>query len=108
MASSAIPLETYEKVQVLIRIGNRAVHEAQEENRRLGIPNVYSINGVLYWELPSGGCRRRDLGGCRDVHTGATRRRPPGHVPASKWRQSPSGVARRTDEAIAELGCAMP
>lgn len=29
------------------RIGNRAVHKAQEENRRLGIPNWYSINGKI-------------------------------------------------------------
>lgn len=31
-------------------IGNRAVRKAQEENRRLGIPNVYSHNGVIYYE----------------------------------------------------------
>lgn len=29
------------------RIGNRAVHQAQEENRRLGIPNWYSIGGKI-------------------------------------------------------------
>lgn len=29
------------------RIGNRAVHKAQEENRRLGIANWYSINGKI-------------------------------------------------------------
>lgn len=29
------------------RIANRAVHKAQEENRRLGVPNWYSINGVI-------------------------------------------------------------
>jgi hypothetical protein len=54
MASTSIPLEVYEKVQELIRIGNRGVRAAQEENRRLGIPNVYSINGILYYELPNG------------------------------------------------------
>jgi hypothetical protein len=36
------------------RIGNRAVRKAQEENRRLGIPNTYSHRGQLYFELPSG------------------------------------------------------
>lgn len=36
------------------RIGNRAVQKAQEENRRLGIPNTYSHRGQLYFELPSG------------------------------------------------------
>lgn len=29
------------------RIGNRAVRKAQEENRRLGIANWYSINGKI-------------------------------------------------------------
>lgn len=60
MANTTIPLETYEKVQELIRIGNRATHKAQEENRALGIPNVYSINGILYYELPSGELSRDD------------------------------------------------
>ena len=29
------------------RIANAAVHKAQEENRRLGVPNWYSIGGVI-------------------------------------------------------------
>ncbi|MCY7344817.1 MAG: hypothetical protein LH614_01245 [Pyrinomonadaceae bacterium] len=33
------------------RIGNRAVHRAQEENRKLGIPNWYSINGEIISDL---------------------------------------------------------
>lgn len=60
MASTSIPLETFEKIQELMRIGSRAVREAQEENRRLGIPNVYSINGILYYELPNGELSRED------------------------------------------------
>jgi len=36
------------------RIGQEAVHDAQEESRRLGVPNVYCINGILHYELPSG------------------------------------------------------
>ena len=39
------------------RIGNRAVHKAQEENRRLGIPNVYSINGTIFFQMPDGSIR---------------------------------------------------
>lgn len=46
--------EIYEKVVQTVRLGNRAVHQAQEENRRLGIPNVYSKNGKLYFEMPDG------------------------------------------------------
>lgn len=47
-------LEAYERLLKITRIGNRAVHKAQEENRRKGIPNVYSRNGKRYWELPDG------------------------------------------------------
>ena len=36
------------------RIGKLAAQEAQEENRRLGLPNTYSRNGVNYYELPDG------------------------------------------------------
>ena len=38
----------------LRRIGKRAVQKAREENRRLGIPNVFSRDGKIYYELPSG------------------------------------------------------
>jgi hypothetical protein len=60
MASTSIPKQTYEKVQDLMRIANRAVRAAQEENRRRGIPNVFSINGILYYELPNGDLSRTD------------------------------------------------
>lgn len=38
----------------LLAIVNRAVYEAQQENRRLGIPNVYEINGTIIWQMPDG------------------------------------------------------
>ena len=38
----------------LFQIVSKAVHIAQEENRRLGIPNVYVLNGKLVWQLPDG------------------------------------------------------
>jgi hypothetical protein len=41
----------------ITRIGNRAVRKAQEENRRLGIPNVYCINGKMIFEMPDGTIR---------------------------------------------------
>jgi hypothetical protein len=37
-----------------LRIFNNAVHKAQQRNREMGIPNVYSRNGHLYYELPDG------------------------------------------------------
>ena len=38
----------------LTRIANRAVHKAQEENRKNGIPNMYVINGKQVWQMPDG------------------------------------------------------
>jgi len=49
-----LPIEIYRSAAELQRIGNRAVREAQEESRRLGVPNVYSLNGKVYYELPNG------------------------------------------------------
>ena len=34
----------------MTQIANQATQNAQEENRRLGIPNVYSINGIVVYE----------------------------------------------------------
>lgn len=53
-------LETYKWAREILRIGNRAVKKAQEENRRKGIPNVYDINGHLYYELPNGELTTKD------------------------------------------------
>ncbi len=49
-----LPIEIYRNAAELQRIGNRAVREAQEESRRMGVPNVYSLNGKVYYELPNG------------------------------------------------------
>ncbi len=47
-------LTEFVNVNRILRIGRRATKKAQEDNRRMGIPNVYSINGQLYYELPNG------------------------------------------------------
>lgn len=47
-------LKLYERVSEFLRIGNDAVHSAQEENRKLGIPNVYGINDKIIFEMPDG------------------------------------------------------
>jgi hypothetical protein len=54
MLKTTISEEALRKGEELERIGNAATQAAQEENRRLGIPNVYSIDGILYYELPNG------------------------------------------------------
>ncbi|MEA3383864.1 MAG: hypothetical protein U9Q20_04200 [Campylobacterota bacterium] len=35
-------------------IGNNAVREAQRKSLENGIPNSYSKNGVIYYQLPDG------------------------------------------------------
>lgn len=47
LKKKGVKSETLRKGAEFTRIGNRAVHKAQEENRRLGIPNWYSINGKI-------------------------------------------------------------
>lgn len=60
MHNDKLSLETLEWTNEMLRIGNRAVKRAQEENRKKGIPNVYDINGHLYYELPNGELTRED------------------------------------------------
>ncbi|MFD2532056.1 hypothetical protein [Gracilimonas halophila] len=38
----------------ITKIGNRAVHKAQEENRKQGIPSVYAKKGNIYYQFPNG------------------------------------------------------
>ncbi len=54
MRQDELSLETYKQARKFRQICNRAVKRAQEENRKKGIPNVYDINGHLYYELPNG------------------------------------------------------
>ncbi|MBD3334614.1 MAG: hypothetical protein GF355_03775 [Candidatus Eisenbacteria bacterium] len=54
MNDRPLSLKTYRRAAELLRIGRRAVRKAQEESHRLGVPNVYSHNGRLYYELPDG------------------------------------------------------
>jgi hypothetical protein len=46
--------ESQKKLNEMNRIFRIAVRKAQEESRRMGVPNVYSINGQLHYELPNG------------------------------------------------------
>ncbi len=38
----------------IVAIGNKAVKKAQNESRQKGVPNVYSNDGKIFYELPSG------------------------------------------------------
>lgn len=58
--NSEVSEEAYREMVKLTRIGNRAVRRAQEENRKQGIPNVYSIRGHIYYERPDGTLTQKD------------------------------------------------
>ena len=51
---SKISSETYQRMAEFVRIGNRGVQQAQAENHRLGLPNIYSRNGKIVYEMPNG------------------------------------------------------
>lgn len=52
--NNKISAETYEWMAEVVRIGNRAARQAREENRRFGLPNIYSRDGVIIYEMPDG------------------------------------------------------
>ena len=54
MSGRLFDLQFYYEAMEIRRIGSRAVREVQEENRQLGIPNVYCLHGLLYYEHPDG------------------------------------------------------
>ncbi|MEK8016855.1 MAG: hypothetical protein VSS75_008300 [Candidatus Parabeggiatoa sp.] len=44
----------YHLRDLILKSGNYAVKKAQEKSLKKGIPNVYSKNGRIYYELPNG------------------------------------------------------
>lgn len=59
-AVPSMPPDVLSRGDEFTRIGNIAVQKAQAESRRLGVPNVYFINGEPWYELPSGELSRED------------------------------------------------
>jgi hypothetical protein len=54
MAELLKNIDTFTKADELMRICRSAVRKALAKKRRLGVANVYSINGKRYFELPNG------------------------------------------------------
>ncbi len=50
-AESEVSEKTLREMARYQRIANDAVQKAQDENRRLGIPNWYSINGEIISDI---------------------------------------------------------
>lgn len=46
-----VSIKTLREMLRYQKIGNEAIRKAQEENRRLGIPNWYSINGEIISDI---------------------------------------------------------
>lgn len=49
-----------EDSDALLRIFNRGVANAIEENKRFGIPSVFSINGTIVYQMPDGTVKMRE------------------------------------------------
>lgn len=60
MQAPDLDKKTLEEAIDFTRIGNRAVQKAQEESRRLGVPNVYTFNGIIHYERPDGSLTTED------------------------------------------------
>jgi len=54
MAEVLQDMATYQIADELMRVCRSAVRKAQAESRRLGVANVYSFDGQLFYELPNG------------------------------------------------------
>ncbi len=59
MSESLENTEMFRRADELIRVFRSAVRKAQAESRQLGVANVYSLNGQLYYELPNGDYSRQ-------------------------------------------------
>ena len=47
-------IEIYQRAFEIQQIGNEAIDRVLKENKEKGIPIVFSKNGIIYYELPSG------------------------------------------------------
>ncbi|HHE38368.1 MAG TPA: hypothetical protein ENL20_07320 [Candidatus Cloacimonetes bacterium] len=49
-----LKIENYELLIEMTKVFQKAIKKAQQSHRDKGIPNVYSKNGRIVWELPDG------------------------------------------------------
>ena len=47
-------LEVFQIGVEIEKIGNEAIKIVKKENRKMGVPLVFSRNGEIYYELPDG------------------------------------------------------
>jgi hypothetical protein len=58
---SKMTVDDYKLIDDITRIYNRAVAKAQEENHRLGLPNVFYRNGRIIYEMPDGSIKIKKI-----------------------------------------------
>lgn len=44
----------YIEMRNIVRIANQAAQKAKEENKKYGIPRIFSRKGIIYYELENG------------------------------------------------------
>ena len=54
-------ISDYKLIDDITRISNKATQKAQEENRRLGLPNVFYRNGRIVYEMPDGSIKTKKI-----------------------------------------------
>lgn len=47
-------IEVYQKASEFSTIMNDAIKETQDENKKKGVPNVFSIDDIIFYEMPNG------------------------------------------------------
>lgn len=47
-------LKIYQKIFEFMRIGNKSVQLAIAENKKMGLPNVFSMSNTIYYRMPDG------------------------------------------------------
>ena len=47
-------LATYQMASRFTNLFNKAIREVRENNKKQGLPNVFSRNGQIFYELPNG------------------------------------------------------
>ena len=51
---STIPAEQLRSLWQMTQLFTQAVQQAQAENHAAGLPNVYSLNGTIFYQYPNG------------------------------------------------------
>ena len=47
-------LATYQMASRFTNLFNKAIQEVREGNKKQGLPNVFSRNGQIFYEMPDG------------------------------------------------------